>query len=136
ESKATGVDLNGVADQLRKELGTVGGLTPTVAVSDDGKIEITLPGANSAETAQVEQQLNKLRPADTELSVEGRPVRNGQQVLIVGVRRATPIDMDRMTSAIQKRVNPGGQKEVTVRRMGADRVEVIIPQAEPAEVEF
>ncbi len=40
-----------------------------------------------------------------------------------------------MVSRIAKRVNPGGQKEVTVRRMGSDRVEVIIPKVEQAEVE-
>ena len=68
--------------------------------------------------------------------MESRPIREGKQVLVYGVKKTGSIDMDRMISAIAKRVNPGGQKEVTVRRMGADRVEVIIPQAQPAEVEL
>ena len=57
-------------------------------------------------------------------------------MLVYGVRSTRAVDMDRLTSSISKRVNPGGQKEVTVRRMGTDRVEVIIPQAEPAEVDL
>src|SRR5262249_46463878 len=78
----------------------------------------------------------KLRLPDTEIFVEARPVKDSKQVLVYGARNTRSIDMDRMTSSISKRVNPGGQKEVTIRRMGNDRVEVIIPQAEPAEVEL
>lgn len=43
--------------------------------------------------------------------------------------------MDRLVAAISRRINPAGTKEVVVRRVGADRVEVIIPGANPAAVE-
>ena len=42
--------------------------------------------------------------------------------------------MDRLVGAIAKRINPGGTEEVTVRKVGTDRVEVIIPGADPDEV--
>jgi SecD/SecF fusion protein len=136
QSKTSTVNLPSVVDQVRKELED-NGLNATVSSNEDaGQVEVMLSGADPAETSKVEQQLNKVRLSDAELLVEARPIRGGQQVLVYGVRSTRAVDMDRLTSSISKRVNPGGQKEVTVRRMGTDRVEVIIPQAEPAEVDL
>ena len=42
----------------------------------------------------------------------------------------TPDIMDKMVAAVSRRVNPTGTEEVTVRRMGADRIEVIVPGAD------
>lgn len=39
--------------------------------------------------------------------------------------------MSQMVTAVQKRINPSGTEEVTVRKVGADRIEVIIPGADP-----
>lgn len=44
------------------------------------------------------------------------------------------VDMDKLVSAISKRVNPGGQKEVVVRRYGQAEVEIILPKASEEEV--
>lgn len=136
QSKTSSVNVPSIVEQVRKELEDSGINAAVTANEDVGQIEVKLPGADPAETAKVEQQLTKVRLADAELAVEARPIRGGQQVLVYGVRSTRAIDMDRLTSSISKRVNPGGQKEVTVRRMGTDRVEVIIPQAEPAEVDL
>lgn len=43
--------------------------------------------------------------------------------------------MDRMVGAIARRINPSGTEEVTVRRVGSDRLEVIIPGADRQVVE-
>ena len=43
--------------------------------------------------------------------------------------------IDKMVSAISKRINPSGAEEVTVRRVGNDRIEIIIPGADPDLVE-
>lgn len=45
------------------------------------------------------------------------------------------VDMDQLVAAVMRRVNPGGQREVTVRQYGENQIEVIIPQAEQAELE-
>ncbi len=45
------------------------------------------------------------------------------------------VDMDKLVAAVARRVNPGGQKEVTIRKYGAEQIEVIIPEIEEAEVE-
>jgi len=49
---------------------------------------------------------------------------------------AAPIDMDKLVAAVSRRVNPGGQKEVTVRRYGLDQLEVIVPDVDQAEVDL
>jgi SecD/SecF fusion protein len=136
QSKAGSVDVPGTIDQLKKELGTLGVATEIAPTDEPGRLEITLPGTDPAQTNEVETAIGKVSIPDTQLVVEARPIRDGRQVLVVGVRSARSIDMDRMISAISKRVNPGGQLEVTIRRMGNDRIEVIIPQAEPAEVDL
>ena len=43
--------------------------------------------------------------------------------------------IDKMVTAIAKRINPSGAEEVTIRRVGNDRIEVIIPGADPDLVE-
>lgn len=43
--------------------------------------------------------------------------------------------LDNMVGAIARRVNPSGTEEVTVRRVGSDRIEIIIPGADQAYVD-
>jgi SecD/SecF fusion protein len=51
------------------------------------------------------------------------------------VPQSTPVPMDKLVAAVSRRVNPGGQKEVTVRQFGLDQIEVILPEVEQEEVE-
>jgi SecD/SecF fusion protein len=46
------------------------------------------------------------------------------------------IDMDKLVAAVSRRVNPGGQKEVTVRQYGLDQIEVIVPAVDQAETDL
>ncbi|MDR1484330.1 MAG: protein translocase subunit SecD [Planctomycetaceae bacterium] len=43
--------------------------------------------------------------------------------------------MEQLKSAISTRVNPGGQREITITPLGQSRIQVIIPRAEDAEVQ-
>lgn len=43
--------------------------------------------------------------------------------------------MENMVMAVGRRINPSGTEEVTVRQVGSDRIEVIIPGADPSVVE-
>lgn len=47
----------------------------------------------------------------------------------------TPVDMDKLIASISRRVNPGGQKEVTIRKYGDEQVEIIVPEKERSEVD-
>ena len=43
--------------------------------------------------------------------------------------------MDKMVGAVAVRINPSGQEETTVRRVGYDRIEVIVPGKDPETVD-
>jgi SecD/SecF fusion protein len=45
------------------------------------------------------------------------------------------VNMDQLISVISKRINPGGVMEITVRKVGAKSIEIIIPRVEEAEVQ-
>ncbi len=45
------------------------------------------------------------------------------------------VDMDKLVAAVARRVNPGGQKEVTIRKYGVEQIEIIVPEVEEAEVQ-
>lgn len=44
-------------------------------------------------------------------------------------------DLDALVDALARRINPGGVKEVVIRKYGASQVEIIIPDVDDAEVE-
>jgi SecD/SecF fusion protein len=44
------------------------------------------------------------------------------------------LDMDKLTRAITKRINPGGVREIAITKLGTRQIQVIIPHAEAAEV--
>lgn len=56
------------------------------------------------------------------------------QVLGEG-KELTPSVMEGMVGAVAKRINPSGTEEITVRQVGKDRIEVIIPGADPESVD-
>jgi SecD/SecF fusion protein len=43
--------------------------------------------------------------------------------------------MDKLVSRVSKRINAGGTEEITVRKVGRDRIEVIIPKATQEQVD-
>ncbi|HAA59778.1 MAG TPA: protein translocase subunit SecDF [Planctomycetaceae bacterium] len=58
-----------------------------------------------------------------------------QKKLAEQEKELTPDVMSQMATSINKRANPGGNKELTVRPLGTNRIEVIIPKADPQVVE-
>jgi len=40
------------------------------------------------------------------------------------------VDMDKLVAAVSRRVNPGGQKEVAIRKYGVEQIEIIVPEIE------
>lgn len=56
------------------------------------------------------------------------------QVVETPEKRLTDQVLDNMVGSIIKRINPAGTEEVTVRRVGRDRLEIIVPGADPEKV--
>ncbi len=50
-------------------------------------------------------------------------------------KELTPQLMNTMVSSVRKRVNPSGTEEITVRGVGEDRIEVIVPGEDPQTVD-
>ena len=50
-------------------------------------------------------------------------------------KKVTPNVMDQMVGAIGRRVNPSGTEEITVRRVGTHKIEVIVPDVDPLSVQ-
>jgi len=46
-----------------------------------------------------------------------------------------PINMEKLILAVQKRIDPDGVQEVTIRRYGIDSIEIIIPDTDAEELE-
>lgn len=49
-------------------------------------------------------------------------------------KKITDQVMDQMVGAVSRRINPSGTEEVVVRKVGRDRIEIIIPGADPERV--
>ena len=50
-------------------------------------------------------------------------------------KEITPQIMDQMVGAVSRRINVSGTEEITVRAVGADRIEVIVPGEDPQTVD-
>jgi SecD/SecF fusion protein len=62
---------------------------------------------------------------------------SGGMILIYDIDKSklkadTSVDMDKLIGAITKRINPGGVKEINIRKYGNDGVEIIIPDVDEA----
>lgn len=52
-----------------------------------------------------------------------------------GEKEVTPQIMDQMVGAVSRRINQSGTEEITVRAVGTDRIEVIVPGEDPQTVD-
>lgn len=65
---------------------------------------------------------------------------SGGAILIYEVdkTKTTPnetVDMDKLVAAVGRRVNPGGQKEVTIRKYGVEQIEIIVPEIDETKLQ-
>ena len=72
---------------------------------------------------------DKIQEKIGELEREGKATGDNLEARVTGEV------MDQMVAAVSRRLNPSGVEEITVRKVGSDRIEVIIPKASPEVVE-
>jgi SecD/SecF fusion protein len=150
-----GIDLKGGSilvyeiDQTRQSLAAVddaigrlegllaGAGTPVgkLVSRDRNRLTVRLDGSPAAR----EQFLEAVEKFDLDgatLRVVGRtPQGDASEIRYEVVAPSSQVNMDKLVAAVARRVNPGGQKEVTVRQFGLDQIEVIVPDVDAAEVE-
>ena len=127
-------DCVGRIEQL---LSSQDGRKGTVSRMTDNRIAVRLETADAAARESFLKGVEQLDLGDSRVRLVGR--RAGAEAIdleydVAG--RSAAVDMDKLVAAVSRRVNPGGQKEVTVRRYGIDQLEVIVPEVDQSEVDL
>ena len=61
---------------------------------------------------------------------------SGGTILVYEAENLPPgFNMDELIAALKKRADPEGVKEIPIRKIGGNRIEIILPQASNEEVE-
>jgi SecD/SecF fusion protein len=101
----------------------------------DGRIAVRLGSADPAARQALLDEVAAIDFGDMKLAPSAARGAGDAVLFDIG-GQIDSIDMDKLVAAVSRRVNPGGQKEVTVRRFGLDQIEVIVPEVDPKEVEL
>jgi hypothetical protein len=137
-----------VGDQGMEELAEIADALPNLRVLHLSDTNVTDAGLAELEEFKGLKQVFLNRPAKP----EPPPPRTWKSAINLGIDLAggtnlvfqvreapgKPISddvMDQMVGAVSKRINPSGTEEVTVRQVGGDRIEVIIPGRDMEMVE-
>jgi len=121
--------------KIEQLLASQDGRKGTVSRLADNRIAVRLDTADAAARESFLKGVDQLDFGDARVRLAGR--RAGADTIdleydVAG--RSAAVDMDKLVAAVSRRVNPGGQKEVTVRRYGLDQLEVIVPEVDQSEV--
>ena len=123
--------------RIEQLLSSQDGRKGTVSRMADNRIAVRLETADAAARESFLKGVETIDFGDARVRLAGR--RDGAEGIdlqydVAG--RSAAVDMDKLVAAVSRRVNPGGQKEVTVRRYGLDQLEVIVPEVDQAEVDL
>ncbi len=134
-SRQSGNRVDEVIGTFERLLGSAEGGTGTVTRIADDRIAVRLASAEPAARTAFAEMVKKADFGDVSVA-PSRSAGTDAADLAFDVRvPASAVNMDKLVAAVSRRVNPGGQKEVTVRRFGLDQIEVIVPEVEQSEVE-
>ncbi|HEY2147963.1 MAG TPA: protein translocase subunit SecD, partial [Pirellulales bacterium] len=105
---------------------------------DEGRLEVKLPTEDPTKVQQASDAISRLDFQNLGITVRfiSSSASDGGTTLVYQAdHRADAVDMNKLINAVVKRVNPGGQREVAIRRVGSDQIEVAIPDVDKAEIE-
>ena len=135
-SKQSGAEVDDCIRRI-EELATQEGRTATVARGAGNRVSVKLEAADAVAREAFLAAVKSAAFDRVEVREVGRRVTG--DVLEVDydlLPQKTAVAMDKLVAAVSRRVNPGGQKEVTVRQYGLDQIEVILPEVEQSEVDL
>jgi SecD/SecF fusion protein len=113
------------------------GLTGVASRTAEGSVAVRLETADASAVERFIAAVDAVDFGDVRLRLESREETPEAVTLDYSMSGgAEPVDMDKLVAAVSRRVNPGGQKEVTVRQYGLDQLEVIVPDVDQAEVDL
>ncbi|MDZ4820267.1 MAG: protein translocase subunit SecD [Planctomycetota bacterium] len=115
-------------------------LNPDIAVTstNDNLIQVAMPADVPDLQQKVEKEIEQLQ-LNVKLDLQSPSVKDGKQLLTYKASQIDPAgeskaQMQLLITAINRRINPGGQKEVSVREYGGDAVMITVPEVDAAEV--
>ncbi len=136
-SKQVGGQVEDAIGKIESLLTAREGRLGTAARTADGRIAVKLETTDAASLASFIDGVEKLDFGGAKVRLAKAPVAADALDLEFEVEgRSAAVDMDKLVAAVARRVNPGGQKEVTVRRYGLDQLEVIVPEVDQSEVDL
>lgn len=113
------------------------GLTGVASRTAEGTVAVRLETADASAVDRFTAAVDAVDFGDVQVQLESREETPETVTLDYRVAGGVePVDMDKLVAAVSRRVNPGGQKEVTVRQYGLDQLEVIVPDVDQAEVDL
>ena len=136
-SKQVGGQVEDAILKIESLLTAREGRLGTATRTSDGRIGVKLETTDAASRASFIDGVDKLDFGGAKVRLAKAPVAADALDLEFEVEgRSAAVDMDKLVAAVARRVNPGGQKEVTVRRYGLDQLEVIVPEVDQSEVDL
>jgi SecD/SecF fusion protein len=136
-SRQAAGQVDDCAGRIEQLLARQDGRLGTVSRTADNRLLVRLDTADAVARESFLKGVEQLDFGDARVRLAGRkPVGDALELDFEVAGSAAPIDMDKLVAAVSRRVNPGGQKEVTVRRYGLDQLEVIVPEVDQSEVDL
>jgi len=136
-SKQAVAQVDDAVGRIEQVLATPQERLGTAKLGPGGRISVRIDAADAGARAAAATTLAALELDEADLTV----IRRSEAAEAIDMEfavapRMAAVDMDKLVGAVSRRVNPGGQKEVTVRRYGLDQLEVIVPEVDQSEVDL
>jgi len=136
-SRQAAAEVDDCTGRIEQLLAGQDGRQGTVSRMADNRIAVRLDVADPAARESFIKGVEQLDFGAAKVRLASRrPAGDALELSYEVTGRAATVDMDKLVTAVSRRVNPGGQKEVTVRRYGLDQLEVIVPEVDQAEVDL
>ncbi len=142
QSKLQSANVSALTTQVNKAIADAqvyGDEKATIATGDNNTLEIRLPSDDATKAAKAKAAIDNVdlkRLTGAGLTGgETRRDKNGLALVYQVLAASRTVDMDDLVRAVSKRVNPGGQREVAIRKLGGLQIEVAVPDVDQAEIE-
>ncbi len=135
-SKQVGGQVDDAMSKIETLLSSREGRLGSATRTPDGRIAVRLESTDAAARESFIDGVKQLDFGAAKVRLAEAPKSGDSLDLTFDVEgQLVAVDMDKLVAAVARRVNPGGQKEVTVRRYGLDQLEVIVPEVDQSEVD-
>ena len=139
ENQQATVNLAEPLDRIRNYLDNKVEIETQIAVRGSNQILVTANTTSDETLDLIEETVKSIPFSDFKIAASTREIGAKQSTVVFDVTSSAAtaaVDTDKLIAALNRRINPGGQKEVTVRKFGDRQVEVIIPEVDSQEIDL